>query len=249
MEITKDSVKEWLSAHRRQRSWLAEKCGASTKTINNWLSTDRGIPSKAVMIIQKLMEEDALADQAKPPHNLVLEFDDDEYEPIEKAALNAQRTVRDWAKRTLNDIASESVEEIAAKIAPFHSRTANIMAAAGPGIAAEVIDWDQGDRVRVKIVGDSMAPLFEDGQVIEMRHKKASRSPYMKKGMIYLVELDGEWMVKRYGTRKPRKDESGAEYLTTSGSVGVLKSENPEFPDIDITGPFEWAAWYDEDSQ
>jgi len=52
-------------------------------------------------------------------------------------------------------------------------------------------------------------------------------------------------MVKECGTRKARPAEKGAEYLTSYGTVGVLKSHNPEFTDIDITGACEWSAWYD----
>ena len=78
-----------------------------------------------------------------------------------------------------------------------------------------------------------------------MNHKETSRSPFMKKGLIYLVQLDGEWMVKRYDTRKAKPEEDGADYLTSHGTVGQLKSENPAYDDIDITGPFEWAAWFD----
>ena len=53
-------------------------------------------------------------------------------------------------------------------------------------------------------------------------------------------------MVKRYNTRKARADEKAAEYLTERGTIGVLESINPEFEAIDITGPFEWGAWFDE---
>lgn len=120
-----------------------------------------------------------------------------------------------------------------------------MVAAAGPGIKAEVQDWNGADdTVAVKICGDSMSPTFEDGQVITMRHKRVSRSPYMRKGLIYLVQLDGEWMVKEYGTRRPRADEKEAEYLTNSRTLGVLKSHNKNYPPVDINAPFEWAAWY-----
>lgn len=142
---------------------------------------------------------------------------------------------------------SESSAKGSSKTLSTSAKKAHLMAAAGPGIMAEVIDWEgEGDTVSVKICGNSMFPLLNDGDVIDMTHKKSSRSPFMKKGLIYLVQLDGEWMVKRYDTRKAKPDEKGADYLTSHGTVGVLKSENPEFKDIDITGPCEWAAWLSE---
>lgn len=62
------------------------------------------------------MEEDAAKASAKPPHNLVLEFPDDQYSPIEQAALANNETVREWAKRSLNEAASADMETIAAEI-------------------------------------------------------------------------------------------------------------------------------------
>lgn len=256
MKVTKETVLDWLKAHNRSRDWLAEKCGAARGTVNNWLVSPRPIPAKAALIIERLMEADAAreAEESDIPQNLVLEFSKEQFSEICDAALAAHQKPRDWAEDQLMRLADADIEEIAAEIRqykmpvrPSMVAEAHIMAAAGPGIAAEVVDWNcADDQVRVRIVGDSMAPLFADGQVIEMMHKKISRSPYMKKGLIYLVELEGEWMVKRYDTREPREDEQGAEYLTNSGSVGILKSENPDFADIDITGPFEWSAWYEE---
>ena len=52
-------------------------------------------------------------------------------------------------------------------------------------------------------------------------------------------------MVKIYNTRKARQDEKDAEYLNTNGNVGILESVNPDFAPVDITGPFEWNAWFD----
>ena len=44
-------------------------------------------------------------------------------------------------------------------------------------------------------------------------------------------------------------DEGDAEYLTSGGTVGVLKSINKGHPSIDITNPndFKWDAWVEKD--
>lgn len=118
---------------------------------------------------------------------------------------------------------------------------------AGSGIEAEVIDWSAADdQIRVQINGLSMSPKFHDGDVISMMQRGRSRSPFMKKGLIYLVEYDGGKMVKRYNTRQARPDEKDADYLTPTGTVGVLESENPDYKPIDITGPIDWFAWFQE---
>lgn len=129
-------------------------------------------------------------------------------------------------------------------------RTAGMMASAGTADSAnncepQGIDLVNGT-VPVRVTGMSMEPLFSDDDIITFRLKGWSRSPYMKKGVIYLVEYNGGNLIKRYNTRKPKPGEDASEYLTGTGMVGVLESLNPEFPDIDITGPFDWVGWYDE---
>lgn len=203
------------------------------------------------------MEEDAAKSSAKPPHNLVLEFDDAQYTPIEQAALAARETVREWAKRTLNEAASMDVQDFASSIIPI-DRVAeeptpyrftprpNILAAAGSPIAAEIMDMDGvDDTIQVRIHGLSMEPKLHDGDVITMRHKRVSRNPWMKKGLIYLVQYDGGYTVKRYNTRPARAEEKGEEWAE-GGKVKVLQALNPSFPEIIIKEPVEWVAWLEE---
>lgn len=129
-------------------------------------------------------------------------------------------------------------------------KKAAIMAAAGTeagAIECEVGDWDMKNGIApVRICGRSMEPVFHDEDVVTCHHKAWARSPYMKKGLIYLVHYNGGFLIKRYNTRKPKPDEAEADYLTNTGKVGVLESLNPKFPRIDITGPFEWQGWFDE---
>jgi hypothetical protein len=140
--------------------------------------------------------------------------------------------------------ASAVAEEPA--IIPLPATRSHIMAAAGPPITAEVTDWDGADdTVLVRISGLSMSPRLNDGDVVAMRHKKISRSPHMKKGLIYLVEYDGGYTVKRYNTRKPTPDEQGEEWVE-NGKVKTLQSLNPTFPEIIIKQPLDWIAWLDE---
>lgn len=59
------------------------------------------------------MEEDAAKAQARPLQNLVLEFTDEEFKTLGEAALADGELIPAWAKRILNEIASEDIEELA----------------------------------------------------------------------------------------------------------------------------------------
>lgn len=137
------------------------------------------------------------------------------------------------------------------KIVTLPERSAHIMAAAGSPLGAEVQEWDGKDNtVRVKIDGLSMSPLFNDGDVISMHHKRGARSQFMKKGLVYLVEIGGNYAVKEYGTRiaTPEEIEGGFSYISKADGktkVHVLKSRNQDFPEIVIKDQAEWIAWFD----
>ncbi|MES2995888.1 MAG: S24 family peptidase [Verrucomicrobiota bacterium] len=131
------------------------------------------------------------------------------------------------------------------KTTPYLDQKPHLLAAAGSPLAAEVLNWEGSDNtVHVKICGLSMVPLMHDGEVIAMRHKRAARNPYMKKGLIYLVEYDGGYTVKRYNTRPAKPEEQGQEWVER-GRVKVLESINPDFPEIVIKQAVEWVAWFD----
>ena len=104
--ITKETLIEWLRREGRPNQWLADQCGVKVATVNGWRS-DRPIPSKAILIIKKLMDE---ADAEKGlhaiiPQHVVLKFKQDEFEKIERAALNKQKTVSHWGRDALNNTA------------------------------------------------------------------------------------------------------------------------------------------------
>ena len=118
MDITKEVVNKWLETERRSQTWLAEQCGVTVQNASNWLAdgSNREIPVKHQITIAALMAEDAAASEAKPPHNLVLEFLDEEYSCIENKALSELKTIREWAKDMLLEIANENIEALAATL-------------------------------------------------------------------------------------------------------------------------------------
>ncbi|WP_267907076.1 S24 family peptidase [Roseibacillus ishigakijimensis] len=181
-------------------------------------------------------------------NRIAVEMTDQEFDLIENAANIVQTPFRDFVLRAAIARARQEMSVQEANITPLRPRqSAHLMAAAGSPISAEVLEeMDDSGIIRVQISGLSMEPKLHDGDIIEMRHKSKARSHFMKKGLIYLVEVEGGYAVKRYNTRKAREDEQDAEYLTPTGSVGVLESINPEFEPIDITCPVEWVAWLEE---
>lgn len=118
MKIDRDTVTQWLERERRSQKWLAKQCGVTDQAVSNWLreKNPRAISDKGKIIIRGLMEEDAAREQSKPAHHIVLDFNDSDFEAIEKAALRENETVRQWAKRTLNGIASVSAEDLVADL-------------------------------------------------------------------------------------------------------------------------------------
>ena len=119
MEITRETVNQWLDDTRRGREWLADQCGVRISAVGNWLNKKgdaRAIPAEHQITIRRLMDEDAAAQSAKPPHALLLEFGDADYSAIEGAALSARQTIREWARDTLIDAAQMDVAAVAAKL-------------------------------------------------------------------------------------------------------------------------------------
>lgn len=253
MEITRSIVLEWLEQERRSQTWLAEQCGVSKQAVSNWLreKNPQAISAAAQLIITRLMAEDAAKSDAKPLQNLVLEFEDAQFEKLEKAALANRQTVRDWSKEILNGIASMDVADFVKQFFPERSRreeiveTASVItfpevpllrAAAGSPILAdaEMIqpDRDLGEgRFILELRGDSMEPMFRDRQRVILRDKNLLKRPVLKYGELYCFVHDGQACFKQWA-----KDDEGNK---------VLRSLNPEHADIVATEETGWIGWFD----
>ncbi len=120
MEVTKDTVLQWLERENHSRDWLAEKCGVKSAAVGNWLgkNSSRPIPAKAVLIISDLMRiDEAKANAAAVvPQNLVLEFTHEEFDTICAAAAACGEIPRKWAEKTLSGIASADVTKLAEEL-------------------------------------------------------------------------------------------------------------------------------------
>lgn len=180
MEITRETVNQWLEDNRRDRDWLAKKCDVGVAAVGHWLNKKgdaRPIPAEHHITIRALMEEDAASAQSTPPHNLVLEFEGPDYDPIEQAALASGVTVREWAKRILNEaaeidtpaLAREIMAQNPSNLLPFELPFLGSVAAGEPVSATleETVAvpraYPPGHFV-IQINGHSGEPQFMDGE-------------------------------------------------------------------------------------
>lgn len=123
MTPTKESIKAWLDAYPdRDRHWLADKCEVEKKTVDNWLSSPREIPAKALRIIEGLMRADLELDRAKqpaPPAVVVLEVPLPVFNSYNRAATARGMIITEWAIEVLKQAASRDAENAAARRASF----------------------------------------------------------------------------------------------------------------------------------
>lgn len=134
MDITLDTVTQWLAEERRGREWLAERCGVGVTAVGHWMNKKgdaRPIPSEHKITIRALMEEDEAKKKARPLQNLALEFSDADFEDIGRAALAKGELVTVWVKNALNEMAAKDLAEIigdvetSTKVTPLASSEAD----------------------------------------------------------------------------------------------------------------------------
>ncbi|GAA5120411.1 LexA family transcriptional regulator [Luteolibacter yonseiensis] len=106
-------------------------------------------------------------------------------------------------------------------------------------------------RFAVQIHGDSMSPRYPDGTTLILRERDSLKKPVLKKGEIYLFDLDGEKTLKIYGSRPATKKEIATGHTYTSPADGktkvrILKSLNPHYPEIPVTDDITWLGWLDK---
>jgi hypothetical protein len=107
-----NSVKVWLKAIRQDRKWLAEQTGSKIRTVNNWLSSSRGIPMQAERLILRLMEQYSAGTSASsisdaPENTLVLTADASTFDAWNEAAAREGKLLRQWACDVLTEQASK----------------------------------------------------------------------------------------------------------------------------------------------
>lgn len=233
MTTTKEDVKKWLKTIGRDRFWLAEQCGATKRTVDDWLSTGRAIPAKAILIIQKLMSGE---DSASP--RLILDFTDEEWEVICEAMKSQKQTFLEFVNTAIQNAAKEK-EAVRRQFTPVETfpsiadESYNLAVigniAAGGLQAGDTIPYHikanrplGKDEYVLRVEGKSMEPFIMDGALVVMR--KHTIPPVPKVGTI--VEYYDERGVTLKKLARKKNPETGKMYY-------VLHPLNPKFGDIE----------------
>lgn len=233
MTPTKEDVKKWLKAIGKDRFWLAEQCGTTKRTVDDWLSTGRAIPAKAVLVIQQLMNGGA---ESSP--RLVIEFTDEEWAIICDAMKAHKETFLEFINTAIQNAAKEK-EAARRQFAPMEtppivtplSYAAQIIgntAAGKPtdgGTSPQEIfinrPLERGEYV-LRVNGKSMEPKIPDGSLVIV--KKYEDYLFPKIGTLVVYSEGNDYTLKKLAKRKnPETGET--EY--------VLKSINPAYKDVE----------------
>ncbi|MEO0797409.1 MAG: LexA family transcriptional regulator [Verrucomicrobiota bacterium] len=130
--------------------------------------------------------------------------------------------------------------------------------AAGSPISGDEFDAEfkfdySKDHFAVKVFGNSMEPMIDDGQIVIVRTLESLNNPNVKKGEIYCFQVKGERTLKRYNTRPATQEEidTGLSYTSPRGTqrVKILESINPDYPEIVLREGDEMLGWYDPVNQ
>lgn len=249
MTPTKADIKKWLKTSGKSREWLAEQCGVDKRTVDLWLSISRKVPSKAILIIQRLM-----AEKVSPILPQVeLDFTDEEWEVISAAMTSTQQTfmefinsafrnaLKEFADIALQNAAKEKesarkqfvpVETFPSIVSTSNERynlsvIGNI--AAGGLQAGDTIPYHitanrplGKDEYILRVEGKSMEPTIKDGALVVMR--KHTIPPIPKLGTIVEYYDERGVTLKKLAKRK-NKETGKMDY--------VLHPLNPAFGDIE----------------
>ena len=109
----KETIKDWLKAHGRDREWLGQQLDSEVKTVHNWLSSARPIPEAKLALIKRLMADDEAAalrrkQQLDPIAQVFsLEVDLPTFRAYSQAAKAQRLTLEEWSIAELNSAAEQ----------------------------------------------------------------------------------------------------------------------------------------------
>jgi SOS-response transcriptional repressor LexA len=258
MELSQADVKQWLADHpeRNGRFWLAEQLNTEKRTVDNWLSSPRGIPAHAQREIERMMaadRESERAEQPAPPMSLVAEVDLERFDTYNRAALSEGMIIRDWMIKVLDQAARRDMDagmnidplsiakfpKAAEDQAEYRSKSYWIDlhggVAAGAQITSQVVPEPipvdkqyPSDHYALRVFGQSCEPKIPDGSTIVV--KAMVNGGYPRIGTIVVYSDATGSALKEFGYRKANRGEE--DMADRMGNIPVLRSVNPAFPDV-----------------
>ncbi|WP_124100913.1 XRE family transcriptional regulator [Ruminococcus sp. Marseille-P6503] len=213
-------IKDLLTSKKLTQRAMSTYLGVATSTINNWLKLDRSIPAEYIIPICEFLDvtpEKLLTGKEKSPSTINLTADEQEL-------LTYYNMLNDIGKGIVIGRA-EQLAETAKK--PLKEPKNNLFieyydlpVSAGTGI---YLDHDAKNMIEVeetpltaeanfalRVAGDSMKPLYNDGDTILIKSQ-----PFVNDGEIGVFIVNGEGYVKKFGGN-------------------CLISINPEYKDIKL---------------
>ena len=230
MAPTKEEIKKWLKASGMTREELAKKCGVNKRTVDLWLSSARDVPSKSLLVIQRLMQGED--DSLKKIH---LPLNEEQWAVVCEAMKG--QSFLEFVNTALQNAAKEK-EAARKKFTPVETFTTPSLEAQGQIIgniaAGNLADGDtipqdirlyrelEKGEYLLRVNGHSMEPSIPDGSVVIM--KKYTIPPIPKPGTIVQYHDERGVTLKKLVRRK--NPETGKMEYT-------LHPINPDFGDIE----------------
>ena len=230
MTPTKEDIKKWLKASGMTREELAKKCGVNKRTVDLWLSSARDVPSKSLLVIQRLMQGED--DSLKKIH---LPLSEEQWAVVCEAMKG--QSFLEFVNTALQNAAKEK-EGARKKFTPVETFTTPPLEAQGRIIgniaAGNLADGDtipqdirlyrelEKGEYLLRVNGHSMEPSIPDSSVVIM--KKYTIPPIPKPGTIVQYHDERGVTLKKLVRRK--NPETGKMEYT-------LHPINPDFGDIE----------------
>lgn len=109
MEIFREKFKKWMKENGISRSYVAEQCLVSKRTVDRWMTRGEVIPLLKIRILEGLMSESSSNSMEDVRTQVILEFTPEQYVVVKAEAERRGLTVEEWAAEALHSLASITV--------------------------------------------------------------------------------------------------------------------------------------------
>lgn len=109
MEIFREKFKKWMKERKISRSFIAEQCLVSKRTIDRWMTRGEVIPLLKIRILEGLMSGSPSSTVDNVPTQVIIDFTPEQYIVVKAEAERRGLTVEEWAAEVLHSLAKVTV--------------------------------------------------------------------------------------------------------------------------------------------